>query len=364
MAVDVLTTIKCLFGSEDQTMSCDNVDLLPGKCRPDLQAYDRFVDTSPQGILFCHTWWLDAVAPGRYQILTVERGGAIQAAWPVVVSQEAAGPRVGMPELTQKLGILFAPSDAKYAERLSDEHRLIEQLIGRLPEGCAVDQNFHERFTNWLPFYWKGFSQTTRYTYLIENLGDLDGVWANLRTNARRVIRKAMKEGVRLKETDDLECFYNIHMKTFQRQGMENPYSLHLLARIDSAVGKHAGRKAFVAEDSAGRPHACEYLVYDERCAISLLRGADPALRGSGASALLEWEAVQFASTVSKVFDFEGSMIQGVEVYLRDFGAVQTPYFCISRSAQVKPAPPPPSSRVRHLAGRVLRKMARIIDPC
>ena len=44
------------------------------------------------------------------------------------------------------------------------------------------------------------------------------------------------------------------------------------------------------------------------------------------------WEAIKFASTVTNKFDFEGSMIESVEKYFRSFGAVQKPYFTITKT--------------------------------
>ena len=329
----------------------------------ELAAYDRLVDESPQGNPFCHSWWLDAVAPGRYQILTVERGGAIKAALPIVFRKWAAGLQIGMPKLTQKLGILFAPSQANYAERLSDEDELVGQLIEKLPVGCSFDQQFHENFTNWLPFYWEGFSQSMIYTYIIDNLSDVDAIWGNFRTQARQCVRKATKEGVRVRETDDIELLYDINRKTLERLGLHISFSLEFLARIDAAASKNAGRKAFVAEDPAGRPHACEYILYDGRCAILLLKGADPALRSSGAQTLLEWEMIKSMSSVVRSFDFGGNMKRSIEAHLRDLGARQAPYFRIWRPSK-QDSRAAPRSRFRRFTGWALREVAnRIIDP-
>jgi hypothetical protein len=43
------------------------------------------------------------------------------------------------------------------------------------------------------------------------------------------------------------------------------------------------------------------------------------------------WEAIQFASTVTSAFDFEGSMIKSVERFFRAFGAKPYPYLVISK---------------------------------
>ncbi len=38
------------------------------------------------------------------------------------------------------------------------------------------------------------------------------------------------------------------------------------------------------------------------------------------------WEAIRFAASVTRSFDFEGSMIEPVEKFFRAFGATQTAY--------------------------------------
>ena len=59
----------------------------------------------------------------------------------------------------------------------------------------------------------------------------------------------------------------------------------------------------------------------------------DPgASRPAGANTLLYWEAIRLAAEVSRVFDFEGSMVEPIEHYFRGFGGRQTPYFCISKA--------------------------------
>ena len=44
------------------------------------------------------------------------------------------------------------------------------------------------------------------------------------------------------------------------------------------------------------------------------------------------WEAILDASKYTKSFDFEGSMIEPIERFVRAFGATQRPYFQISRT--------------------------------
>ena len=47
---------------------------------------------------------------------------------------------------------------------------------------------------------------------------------------------------------------------------------------------------------------------------------------------LLKSGGEKYAAGVTKHFDFEGSMIEGVERSYRAFGAIQTPYFSITKT--------------------------------
>ena len=281
--------------------------------------------------LFVQDWWLDAVAPGQWHVVTVEEGGRVIARMPYILRKHRGLTLMDMPLLTPHLGPWLAPLPGKYATRLSRQHQLLDALIRQLPPFDFFSQRFHHRITNWLPFYWQGFEQTTFYTYIIEDLSDLDRVWDGLRSNVKRAIRKARKQ-VGVRDDMGLETFWHLNRMTFQRQGMQPPYDLDFLNRIDAACAQRNRRRIFFAEDAQGRIHAALYLVWDDQAAYYLMGGNDPDLQRSGAPSLLMWEAIRFAAGVTCSFDFEGSMIPGVERFFRSFGARQTPYFHITKT--------------------------------
>jgi len=181
-----------------------------------------------------------------------------------------------MPRLTASLGPAFAPHDGKYAKLLTRQHRLMEELIERLPAFDYFQQNFHHSLTNWLPFHWTGFTQTTRYTYVLDDLTDLDRVWAGTRDSVRRSIRKARKQ-VTVRDDLALDTFVELNRKTFARQEMSLPYSPEFVSRIDRACAERNCRRIFFAEDEGGRVHAALYLVWDRHAAFYLMGGSDPA---------------------------------------------------------------------------------------
>jgi lipid II:glycine glycyltransferase (peptidoglycan interpeptide bridge formation enzyme) len=191
-------------------------------------------------------------------------------------------------------------------------------------------QQFHYSITNWASFFWKGFDQTTRYTFVLEDLGDLNTVWQCFRGKIRTHIRKADKQ-LTIRTDLGIDGFLDLNEMVFERQGLALPYARDLVRRLDRACAERKCRQIFFAQDSTERLHAAVYLVWDDQSAYYLMGGADPELRSSSAMSYLLWEAIQFASRVTSRFDFEGSMIPSVERFFRAFGAKQVPYFRITK---------------------------------
>ena len=164
-------------------------------------------------------------------------------------------------------------------------------------------------------------------------ISDQQKLWNSFRENIRREIRKAERRYQLMVRTDlGVHAFLQLNAQTFKRQGHNIPYSKNLVARLDDACVERHARRIFIAEDAQGRAHAGIYLVWDHNSAYYLMGGGDPELRTSGATSLCMWEAIKFASSVTKSFDFEGSMIEPIERFFRAFGAEQTPYFAVSHT--------------------------------
>ncbi|MBB6671707.1 GNAT family N-acetyltransferase [Cohnella nanjingensis] len=277
-------------------------------------------------------WWLDAtVGEHQWDVLLVERGGEVVASLPYFKTRKLIFDVIDMPYLTLMMGIWIKyPRNQKYATRLSYEKEIYLEIIERLPNVDYYYQHFHWNITNWTTFYWRGFRQTTRYTYLFEDISDHDKLFAGFKEKTRNEIRKAEKI-VKVVESDDIEAFHRLNKMTFDRQQVPMPHSLDFIKKVDEACKARDCRKLMFALDEDGQIHAAVYIVWDSECAYYLLGGGDPELRNSGAASLLLWEAIKRLSAVTKKFDFHGGMHEPVESFFRAFGAVQKPYFQISK---------------------------------
>ncbi|GAA4479440.1 GNAT family N-acetyltransferase [Enteractinococcus fodinae] len=275
--------------------------------------------------IFEQPWWLEATAPNQWDAVEVEESGRVVARLPFVYRKKRGLRIIGQAPLTPTLGPWIEHTSVEENERIAREKDLFIKLIKKLPKHDSFSQNFHPNITNWLPFYWNGYSQTTRYTYTLNTLNRVDDLYHRIRKSTRKEIRRAEN---RLTVVPDVSVHKVLEMAklTFGRQNMRLPYPPELLERIDEAVTSHGLKVSLASVDQEGQTHSAVYVVGDERRMYLLVSGNDPELRRSQSGTLLRWEAIQAAAELTKVFDFEGSMLEGVEDFNRKFGANQTPY--------------------------------------
>lgn len=294
------------------------------------EKYRIFSQNEPTIPIFSKSWWLDAVADNDWDVCLIEKGDEIQATMPYVLQKRYGFTILGQPPLTQNLGPWLSPSTAKYPKRLARDKDLMETLINNLPEYHEFHQKWHYSQVNWLPFYWKKFRQTTRYTYVIQGLSDLDTVFSEFEHSKRKNIKKAEKV-VSVLWDIGLDEFFHNHKMTLQKQGLAISHDYEVFKRIYESSYQQGMGRTLGAYDSSGNLHAALFIVFDEMSAYDLISTIDPDFRSIGAASLLVREAIKYAAERGlDRFDFEGSMIEPVERSFRQFGARQVAYHSVS----------------------------------
>ena len=282
--------------------------------------------------IFSRDWWLDAACGAdRWDALIVEDHGRIFAAMPLYTPLCGI---ITMPSYTQTMGPWFAPiaADTKYSSALSQRQTLAAHLTERLAGRRFFLQNFHHAVTDWLPFYWAGYTQTTRYTYLLHGIHDTRALLEQMSTNIRRNLTKAReRHGITIRTSLPTDAFLAVQQLSFDRQGITNRQDSRVLRRLIEAARSRRQGEIFGGYDAEGRLHAAVFVVWQPSGAAYIAGGSHPEWRRSGAHALTLWAAIRHAAQFTDTFDLEGSMLRGVERFFREFGALQTPYFTIRR---------------------------------
>ncbi len=288
---------------------------------------------------YMQPWWLDVVCGGEnnWDICLCKKSDDTVEGVLVYFKTKLKNlvSAVIMPPLTPNCGVYFYIQDAeklKLHSLLTAKKRILDTLIAQLPPVKIYAQNFHHSLTDWQPFFWKNFKSTVHYTYFLENILDTNTIFNNFKGSVRTAIGKAQKN-IEIYECEDTAVFYALCEKSFMRNSEKMPINLDLFEKLDDQLAARFKRHMYVAYDKNGQDHAAIYIVYDTDSAHYLLGGSDPELRNSGAVPFILWHAIQEAAKAGKsIFDFEGSMIENVEFAFRNFGALQKPFFRITKT--------------------------------
>lgn len=296
--------------------------------------YRKLCATEPSIPIFSTGWWLDAaVGAENWDLAMVKLNGRIVGTMPFATVRRFGMKVIKQPALTPRLGPWLLPSGEKTSRRLANEQKILHSLIEQLPCFDHFRQTWNTGLSNWLPFYWNGFSQTTEYTYVLPKLKDHDALWDGFDTARRKHCKNGVERfKLRLRDDLPLDAVLALHKKSMQRRGVGQAFSDDYLRRLDAACEQRNCRKILILVDEAGRHCAGTYTIWDNNCAYGLLKGSDPEMFHTGADSLCQWESLKFSSTVASKFDFLGNMNESIEPYLRSFGCIQTPIFSISKT--------------------------------
>lgn len=304
----------------------------------DKDKYRELCNTDKTIPIFSQTWWMDAVCGNNgWDVYIVGEKNDIKASFVYKIDRDNSRRKISRALLTQNNGVYIRyPKGQGIISKQHYEEKVIDEIIDYIESLSlsSYDQQFHWKFQNWLPFFWRHYLGTIKYTYIIEDASDMDLVRSRYSANARNIIKKAKKH-VEIMETTDVEMFYDVNKMSFVRQGKPMPYSFEEFITLYKACRINKTGKLLYAKDGAGQACSVAMIVWDDMYVYFLLNGSDPEKKQFQANYLLIDKCIEEASIMGKGFDFEGSVIRSVNHAFREFGGIPTPYFRISKMWEI-----------------------------
>lgn len=297
------------------------------------EQWNEFIARSPQAAPYGCTWYLDVVWPGWKAVVFREKERFL-AVLPIKVSKKYGLSYVFNPPYCQYVGLFFDPAEKKSpAFDLAYKKRLAKAIVESIPLNVKLfNVKFAPTFDYPLPFHWAGYQLHTRYSYWLDNQADKAALFKNLEERTRTYINKAIKSGLVVQMVEDIEAIVSLAQK---RNAF--PLDADLLKRLWTALRQQKIGTALEVRDGQGRLHAA--LIYqqfqDQR--IHLFSAFDADLGSLGGMSLAIWHSIETAGPEVKVIDFEGSMLEPVENFFRNFGTRPVPYLQIKKNAFPKP---------------------------
>ncbi|MDR1585198.1 MAG: hypothetical protein LBS07_03350 [Prevotellaceae bacterium] len=301
------------------------------------ERYKKFCEERSDIPLFMQAWWMDAVCTPEnkvWDVLFCEENGKILGVMPYHLLEKWGFKVIVQPQLTQYNGFwIDYPPDCKLYKRYSFEKKVMDNLIAQL-DSLKIDfysQNFHYSFTNWQPFYWKGFKQMTRYTYILKNIDDIDVVFNNFHPRYKQRIRKSVNEysvDFNLSPNE----FYQFHKNSLQEKKEKISYSEQLFNSIYEEATERKQGKIIAVRDKKENLLSAMFFIWDTHSGYKLITARKIDEHSNNVSVFMDWETLKFLQDKTQNYDFEGSIIEGVALFNQYLSAKQMPYFNIEKS--------------------------------
>lgn len=279
--------------------------------------------------IFHEDWWLNAATRGEIEYAEVSEGGRVVGRMPYVLSLRYGVTSSNMPTLTHFLGPAIDAGKGSEANRFVKRQAITHDLIKRLPKISAFRQKLHAGIADALPFQAAGFQVTTQFTFELAASPETT-IWTSMRDKTRNVIRRA-EENLRVDMPMDPEEYIAVSRSHLAARGAQPNVAFDLcLDLMGQAIARHQAC-IWTASDSHGTVKAAICCVWDQARLYYLMstRAADS---GNGAIALLIWRAIQAATRMGLIFDFDGIGSAGSVLFYSGFGGKVAPRYIIGRS--------------------------------
>lgn len=240
---------------------------------------------------------------------------------------------VKLPPYTPHCGLFFI-SESKNSASINNFSKEVMTEVCNFfmqQKGALTILAFPSNMVDLQAFIWNKFKVIPNYTYRINLLDSLETIKGNFDSKNRNVINKAIKEGVQVSENslsrEDVFSFFkhnlsatgaNIYEETLQHIMLEfsdRINSFHFVAKKNDAIV------------------GMVFCIFDKRNCYYLLGGIDKSAGTQGVNNLLVQHSIEKAKAEGcTTFDFEGSMLKGVEKFFRSFGPQLVPYFTANKA--------------------------------
>jgi hypothetical protein len=311
-----------------------NVLLKQGK-EIDRTAWLAFLAHSPQGAVYVHPDYLDLVAEG-WQAIEVWRDNHLLAIMPLAPKQKAGYTYALQPSFSQYWGILLADDDLGTAYKTySHRRKVIKAVVEAIPQTIKwFRYGFAPEFDYPHPFHWAGYALTTRYTYRLDMTAGYAVIKQGFGNDIRYDMRKAAGAGIDVRVAADGNGLLQlVRDNAAHGKQLLQPAEIETLERLTSFLpAAQLGYLLEVVAADGSLLGAALFGSYAGKTAY-LMSAQAPGKTHAGAMTLLLAHAIERAAGTDRIFDFEGSMIEGIEGFFRGFGGRPVPYLMIEKNA-------------------------------
>jgi hypothetical protein len=300
----------------------------------DKRAWDNFVQRSPQGHIFSLSWYLDTIWPDWSAMIVYDKENEITGTLPLTLKNKFLLTFWHQPLHAKYLGIMFSSGGAKsnYKE-YSRKKMIAEKLIDAIPARPKHVQIYMAPEMDYpLPWMWKGYTLNAMFSYRIDLRRSREDIISGYSASLRNKIQ-AFDTGKYILDpagsTDDLMTLYSL----YERDNVFH-VSQDYLNILKELIGVSAAKKMskiIIAKDDQGICRAAILFFYFKKIIYYFIALLQPEHKHAALLPYMIHNEIMRHRGEYEVFDFQGSVIPGVEAFIRNFGAVPCIYYQVTK---------------------------------
>lgn len=240
---------------------------------------------------------------------------------------------VKLPPYTPHCGLFFN-TDSKNKSSINNFSKEIVQEVCNFFSGQKAALTilaFPSQTIDLQPFIWDKYKVVPNYTYRIDLTKPAEEIKSNFDPKTRNVINKALKDQTEVKENALDNTALHTFFKSCLSSAGANVYEPEL-GNIFTDFADASNSFGFQAYKD-GKLQGAVFCIYDKDNCYYLLGGTDKSTNVQGVNALLVQKSIEKAAALGcRVFDFEGSMLKGVEKFFRGFGPELVPFYTANKA--------------------------------
>lgn len=241
---------------------------------------------------------------------------------------------IKLPPYTPHCCLFFGSGSKNNAARSTSLKELMNEVCNYLEKekSALTILAFPSQVVDLQPFIWQKYKVVPNYTYRIDLSPTIEEIQTHFDPKNRNAINKALKEEVELAynslSNEELYRFFKNHLKT----AGANVYERELKG-IFSEFSENANSFSVQARKK-NQLLGTVFCVVDKNTCYYLLGGVDKNSGVAGINNVLVLKSIEKARELGcRVFDFEGSMLKGVEKFFRSFGGELVPYYTVNKAS-------------------------------
>jgi hypothetical protein len=302
--------------------------------------WDKFVEDSPEGLLF-HRWdflkLIEQYTDYKFLPYGINKGNDLICVFPIFFRRYMSVNMVFSPPpqtAVPYLGPIMSPAYYLHKQRKKESYvNIVAEDIERELNRMSPNYTNIRTAPNFLDirsFKWEGYNVETFFTYTIDLKKSLDEIWSGFGKDCRERINRFSKLSPNLKESDDLNTFYDLSNKLYKKQGLNMPLLQQSYLRdIMHKFPDNLKLYFLTVDDNITDIEG----VYEYKDHFKLLWGVtDTRERFYGCQEFSTWELIKKAKKSGyKDFEIVGANTKRICEYQSKFNPALNMYFSASK---------------------------------